>query len=1182
MAHNAGSLEVQGARRRVSMGMQLRQIARLDDWYRFETGTLFITGLQALVRLLLAQSYRDRLAGLNTAGFVSGYRGSPLGGLDRELWRAQKFLDAGQIRFQPGLNEDLAATSIWGTQQANLFPGATHDGVFALWYGKGPGVDRSGDAFKHGNAAGTSKQGGVLVVAGDDHTCKSSSLPHQSEYAFVDAMMPVLNPADVQEIVELGLFGFALSRFSGCWISLKITQETADATQTIGLLPQDLKIVTPQFEMPPGGLNIRWPDPPNDQEYRLQRYKLAAALAFAHANRLNRTVIESRNPRFGIVTTGKAHLDVLQALDDLGIDANRAAAIGIELFKVGMNWPLEPEAIRQFAEGLEEIIVVEEKRGVVENQLKEQLYNWQAKLRPLIIGKQDERGAWLLPSNGELTPALIARVLAKRISRFYSSPDIDERVRFLEHQDLHLDALSTDVQRMPHFCSGCPHNTSTRVPEGSRAVGGIGCHYMASWMDRDTVTYTQMGGEGATWIGQAPFTSTKHVFQNLGDGTYAHSGILAIRAAVAAGVNMTYKILFNDAVAMTGGQPVEGGLTVARVAHQLAAEGVRPVLVVSDQPEKYRANSGLPPDVAVHHRRELDLLQRNLREQPGVSALIYDQTCAAELHRKRKRGSIREPDRRVVINELVCEGCGDCNVQSNCLSVMALETEFGRKRRINQSSCNQDFSCLEGFCPSFVSMRGAERNPPRPLASEALPSLPEPRQVEGNGVHNILIAGVGGTGVVTASGLLGLAAHLEGKHVRQLDQTGLAQKYGAVLSHVRIAAEPERLHGMRIPAGQVDLLLGADLIVAAGKEPLSMLSHERSEVIVNTHDELPPSFIRDRDFRFPGAELLAALRTASRPDAVAALDATRLAAALLGDSIGANVLMLGFAFQRGLLPVSGAALYRALELYGRNVEENKLAFDWGRFAAESPEQVERLAGGRESGEETSTSLPEAVSRREAFLTDYQDEAYARRYRARVDRIAAAEQRVRPGSRALQEAVARNYFTLLAYKDEYEVARLHTQTGFIDNLHRSFGSGVKLSFHFSPPLFAATDPATGRPKKYEFGAWILPFLRLLAKLKRLRGTKLDPFGYGADRRLERALLGDYERQLDRIVAELDEQRFDTALDLARLPSEIRGYGPIKRQAAERAAVTRQRLLDQWAAPPQQQQLPTERRARATAA
>jgi len=1158
--------------------MQLKQIARLDDWYRFDdAGPLFITGLQALVRLLLAQSHRDRLAGRNTAGFVSGYRGSPLGGFDRELWRAGQYLDAAQVRFQPGLNEDLAATSIWGAQQANLFEGARYDGVFGMWYGKGPGVDRSGDPFKHGNAAGTSRYGGVVAVAGDDHTCKSSSLPHQSEYAFIDASMPVLNPANVEEIVALGLYGYAMSRFSGCWVGLKVTQETADATQSFALLPQALSIVTPDFALPPGGLNIRWPDPPNDQEFRLQRYKLPAALAFARANALDRTIIDSRYPRLGLVTTGKAHLDVLQALEDLGIDQARAADVGIKLFKVGLSWPLEPEGIRRFAEGLEEIIVVEEKRGVVESQIKEQLYNWNARRRPLIIGKQDERGEWLLPPNGELTPALIARVLAKRMRRFHSSTDIEERVRFLEQQDRRLALVGDEVQRQPHFCSGCPHNTSTRVPEGSRAVGGIGCHYMAAWMDRETVTYTQMGGEGATWIGQAPFTETPHVFQNLGDGTYAHSGALAIRAAVAAGVNMTYKILFNDAVAMTGGQPVEGHLTVAAVAQQLVGEGVRPIIVVTDEPDKYRGANGLPSSVTVHHRGELERLQRELRDAPGVSALIYDQTCAAELHRKRKRGLVPTPDRRVVINELVCEGCGDCSVQSNCLSVMSLETEFGRKRRINQSSCNQDFSCLNGFCPSFVTLKGAKRNAPRPLATAVLPSLPEPQQAALDRVHNVLIAGVGGTGVVTASGLLGLAAHLEGKAVVQLDQTGLAQKYGAVLSHVRIATDPARLHGMRIPAGQVDVLLGADLIVAAGKEPLSMLSADRSAVIVNTHEEMPSDFIRDRDFVFPGKALLGSLRTAGRVGGVATLDATRLASALLGDSIGANVLMLGFAFQRGLLPVSGAALYRALELYGRNVDENKLAFDWGRFAAESPEQVERLAAAKEGGHPAATSLPEAIARREEFLTAYQNRAYAARYRELVNRVAAAEQRVRPGSQALQEAVVRNYFGVLAYKDEYEVARLHAESGFVESVKRNFGTGARMSFHFSPPLIAKLDPATGRPRMYELGPWVLPLLRVLARLRWLRGSKLDPFGWSADRRLERELLERYESLLERIVAELDESRFELALELARLPDQVRGYGPIKRAAALRARAAEQNLWQQWSAPAARAE-----RARASAA
>jgi len=1142
--------------------MQLRQIDRLDECYRLESGTVFLTGLQALVRLLLTQRYRDAHAGLNTAGFVSGYRGSPLGGLDRELWRARPFLDSGHIRFQPGLNEDLAATSIWGAQQANLFPGARYDGVFSLWYGKGPGVDRSGDAFKHGNSAGSSAHGGVLVAAGDDHTCKSSSLPQQSEYSFIDAMMPVLNPADVQELLDFGLYGIALSRFSGCWVGLKVIQETADATQTVTLDPDEPAIIAPEFEMPAGGLNIRWPDPPNDQEFRLQRYKIDAALAFARANAMNEVVIDSRESRLGIVTTGKAHLDVLQALEDLGIDRSWASEIGIKIFKVGMSWPLEPHGIRQFAEGLDEILVVEEKRGVVESQLKEQLYNWQAKLRPLIIGKQDEHGEWILPSTGELTPARIARLLARRMQRFYSSTDVDQRVRFLEEQERQLAEVPTDAHRMPHFCSGCPHNTSTRVPEGSRAVGGIGCHFMAAWMDRDTVTYTQMGGEGATWIGQAPFTETEHVFQNLGDGTYAHSGILAIRAAVAAGVNITYKILFNDAVAMTGGQTVEGNLSVARVAQQLAAEGVDPIIVVSDHPENHSDLSVFPKGVEVHDRHELDRLQRGLRERQGVSALIYDQTCAAELHRKRKRGLIEAPNKRVVINELVCEGCGDCNAISNCLSVMALETEFGRKRRINQSSCNQDFSCLEGFCPSFVTLEGATRNPVKPLASETVPSLPEPVAAELGSVYNILIAGVGGTGVVTASGLLGLAGHLEHKVVLQLDQTGLAQKFGAVLSHVRIAPDRGHMHGMRIPAGQVDLLLGSDLIVAAETEPLSMLSPERSTVIVNTHEEMPPNFILDRDYVFPGQRLLNELRSRSRPDRLSTLDATRLASALLGDSIAANVFMLGFAFQRGLLPLSGDSLYRALELYGVNVDANKQAFDWGRFTAESSRDVEKMAGSIDHSVDKASSLSDIVARREEFLEAYQDRAYAERYSNWVDRIREVEERVRPGSSELAEAVARSYFKLLAYKDEYEIARLYTQTGFFENLRRNFGSSFKFQFHFSPPLIARQDSETGRPKKYEFGSWMLPVLKLLARLKGLRGTKLDLFGLTKERRTERQLIEDYEGLLDLLSTELDEERLELAVELAALPQSIRGFGPIKTASVQQFRDAHELKLREW--------------------
>ncbi len=1158
----------------------MRRIDDLDERYRCTSGTLYITGLQALVRLLLTQRELDARAGLSTAGYVSGYRGSPLGGLDRELWRAQRYLDPAGIRFQPGLNEDLAATSIWGTQQTGLFPGARHDGVFAMWYGKGPGVDRSGDAFKHGNAAGSSRHGGVLVVAGDDHTCKSSSLPHQSEFAFVDAMVPVLNPADVAEIIQLGLYGYAMSRYSGCWVALKVTQEVADATQVVQLEPDALAIVEPQIALPSGGLNIRWPDSPNAQEERLKSFRLPAALAFARANRIDRLVIDPPDARFGIVTTGKSHLDVLQALEDLGIDRQRAAALGIRLLKIGMNWPLEPDSVKALVAGVDEVLVVEEKRALIETQIKTQLYNLPAAMRPLIVGKEDERGAPLLASTGELTPSAIARVLAARLARFHRSADIDERLRYLDEQQGALETLATDVQRLPHFCSGCPHNTSTVVPEGSLAVGGIGCHYMAMWMDRSTVTFTQMGGEGATWIGLAPFTNTPHVFQNIGDGTYAHSGSLAIRAAVAAGVNISYKILFNDAVAMTGGQPVEGGLTVARIAEQLEAEGVATVVVVTEDVGRYRNGGGLPPGVPVRDRAELERVQHELRERKGVTALIYDQTCAAELHRKRKRGLVPAKARRVVINELVCEGCGDCNVQSNCLSVVPYETELGRKRRINQSSCNQDLRCLDGFCPSFVTLDGAQRGPAMPLAPEAMPSLPEPEPAVISSGYNILIAGVGGTGVVTASGLVGLAGHLEGKHVRQLDQTGLAQRFGAVLSHIRITTDPRQAPALRIPAGQVDLLIGADLVAAAGVETLAMLAAKRSSVIVNTHHEMPPSFLRDPDYRLPEQRLLHALRSRSRPNELATLDATRLASALLGDSVAANVFMLGFAFQRGKLPVGSAALYRALELYGVNVAHNKLAFDWGRLAAHDPRAVETRAAGDAARPEPSApdeiSLDELIERRAAFLRDYQDDAYAMRYRDGVARARRLEAGLRSGGDALAEAVARGYFKLLAYKDEYEVARLHTETGFLDTLRGNFGDSYTLRFHLSPPLIARIDPNTGRPKKYEFGAWMVWPLRLLARMKGLRGTRFDPFAYSADRRMERRLLADYEAFLAELERHLDDARYDIAVQLAALAEQVRGYGPVKAAAVRRYEEKRQELLERFrTAPPATAELRTKR-------
>jgi indolepyruvate ferredoxin oxidoreductase len=1141
-----------------------REIDKSLDLYGLDGEPRLLSGLQALVRLLLLQSRRDRLAGLHTAGFVSGYRGSPLGGLDQALWQATTELEAAHVRFQPGLNEELAATAIWGSQQVNLFPDAKYDGVFGLWYGKGPGVDRSGDAFKHGNSAGTSPHGGVLVVAGDDHACKSSTLAQQSELAFIDAMLPVLNPADVAELIELGLYGYALSRYSGCWVGFIVTQDTADATQTVVASPEAPRIVLP--EMPPAadGLHIRLPDPPLAQEHRLHTRKMAAVRAFAHANPLDRLIIPAPHARFGIVTVGKAHGDAMQALDLLGIDARRAHALGLRLLKIGMSWPLEPARIASFAADLDEILVVEEKRGVVESQIKEQLYDRGAGRRPVVIGKRDERGGPLLPSAGELTAGLVARAIARRLAPFDRSGEIARQAEALEAREASGAAKLFDGGgRMPHFCSGCPHNTSTRVPEGSRAAAGIGCHFMALWMGRSTSTYTQMGAEGAGWIGQAPFVTTEHMFQNLGDGTYTHSGLLAIRAAVAAGVNITYKVLYNDAVAMTGGQPVEGGFTPAQIAQQLVAEGVHRVVIITDHPGKYSSHVGLPAAVNVFGRDAFDRTQRQLREHKGVTALIYDQSCAAELRRKRKRGLAPLPERRVVINEHVCEGCGDCNEQSNCLSVLPLETELGRKRAIDQSACNRDYSCLQGFCPSFVTLRGAK---PRPRLLEPEPELTAPAPAARPGPCNVVIAGVGGTGVVTLGKILGLAAHLEGKTVVEVAQTGLAQKFGAVLSHVRIADEPGELRGGRVPEGGADVLLGCDLMVAAAQPALSRTSPSRSAVIVNAHDSLPPAFVHERDLRYPGQALLAQLHDCGKPGDFAALDATRWAVELLGDALLANVILLGVALQKGMLPVAAASLEHAFELFGASAAKNKRALALGRHAAGNRAAVEAMLTRCHPSPPPIEDLDQLVAHRRGYLTDYQDEAYARRYCDWVERIRAKEVQVAPGSTRLAEAIARQYFRLLAYKDEYEVARLYTRTGFLERLEADYEGPIKLSLHLAPPILQRIDPITGRPRKREFGAWVLPVLSVLARLRRLRGSWLDPFGYTRERRTERSLIVEYEALMGRLLAELDASRFDLAVALAELPGEIRGFGPVKAAAIARASGKREELLRAWAGRP----------------
>ncbi|MDX1433030.1 MAG: indolepyruvate ferredoxin oxidoreductase family protein [Gammaproteobacteria bacterium] len=1140
----------------------------LDDKYTLERGRIYLTGIQALVRLPIMQRQLDAAAGLATAGFVSGYRGSPLGGLDQTLWSARRFLERSNVHFQPGINEDLAATAVWGTQQVNMFEGARYDGVFSMWYGKGPGVDRTGDVFKHANAAGTSRHGGVLAVAGDDHGCKSSTLPHQSEYAFMDAMMPVLNPAGVQEVLDLGLLGWALSRYCGCWVGFKTIAETVDSSASVSVDPARVRIVVPDdFEPPVDGLHARWPDKPLEQEMRLHKYKLYAAMAFARANGVNRVVIDSPMPRIGIVTTGKSYLDVRQALEDLGIDEALAAKIGLRVLKLGMSWPLDREVVRRFAEGLEEVLVIEEKRAVIENQLKEQLYNWRADVRPRVVGKFDELGEWILPSTGELTPARIARIIAERVKPFHGSPYIRKRLAFLEAKEAALARPRTLLERVPHYCSGCPHNTSTVVPEGSRAMGGIGCHYMATWMDRSTETFTQMGGEGVTWIGQAPFTDTAHVFQNLGDGTYFHSGILAIRAAVAAGVNITYKILYNDAVAMTGGQPIDGKLNVAQISRQLHDEGIRRIAVASDEPHKYERLAEFADGVTCHHRDDLDRLQRELRETRGVSALIYDQTCAAEKRRRRKRGEMADPPKRAFINQAVCEGCGDCGVQSNCLSLVPVETELGRKRAIDQSACNKDMSCLKGFCPSFVSVHGgrlrrgaasaSEASAQQPLPAPELPALDEP--------YGIVITGVGGTGVTTIGALLGMAAHIEGRGCSVLDMTGLAQKYGSVVSHVRIARRPDDIRAVRISAGGARLLLGCDLVVTSGFEALAKCDAGRSHAVVNAQESMTAPFLRQPDLLFPGDDMRRSIDEAVGGQSVYA-EASDLSRALVGDSIGANLLLLGIAYQKGLVPVSAQAIERAIELNGVAVESNLKAFEWGRRYVVDALAVKQAAG-LAAVARTPATLVERIARREAHLVDYQDAGYARRYRALVERVRRAENGMLPHRQRLTEAVALGYAHLLAYKDEYEVARLHSDAAFREALAAEFEGDYRLKFHLAPPLLARRDPHTGVPRKRAFGSWVLPIFGLLARLKGLRGSAFDPFGYTAERRSERALISEYEATLEEILGNLSPANYDDAVAIAGLATEVRGFGHVKMASIEKMRARRATLLDAFRNPAQ---------------
>jgi indolepyruvate ferredoxin oxidoreductase len=1123
----------------------------LEDRYIREQGRVFLTGTQALVRLPMLQRLRDRQRGLDTAGFISGYRGSPLGAYDQELWRARDFLAGHDIEFLPAINEDLGATAILGTQQVESSPEREVDGVFSIWYGKGPGVDRAGDALKHGNAYGSSPHGGVLVVAGDDHGCVSSSMSHQSDVAFMTFFMPTLNPASVSEYIEYGLYGFELSRFSGTWVGFKAISETVESAASVTLdeLPE---LVRPSdYQEPEFGLHYRWPDLPGPQVEARMVEKLNAVRAFARANPIDRRIYNIPSARMGIITTGKAHLDLMEALKLLGVDEQRARQLGIDIYKVGMVWPLETEGARAFLRGKEEVLVVEEKRGIIESELKEFLYDYQSDKPSRMVGKYDEEGRPLIPWTGELSPALLAPIVAARITHEFPDVNFAAELVALEESKVAVD-VPTDGKRTPYFCSVCPHNTSTKVPQGSKALAGIGCHFMASWMNRDTESLIQMGGEGVNWVGKSRFTGNGHIFQNLGEGTYFHSGYMAIRQAQAAGANITYKILFNDAVAMTGGQPVDGKITVPAIAKQVRSEGVQRIAVLSDEPGKYSNRSLFPANTSFHHRDELDAVQRELREIPGVTVLIYDQACAAEKRRKRKRGTYPDPAKRVFINDAVCEGCGDCSVQSNCLSIYPLDTELGRKRKIDQSSCNKDFSCVKGFCPSFVTVEGGELK--KPTVVQALDGLDErvatlqmPEYSRLDQDFDLLVAGVGGTGVVTVGALITMAAHLEGKGATVLDFTGFAQKGGSVISHIRLGKNPASLNQVRIADGRADALVACDVVVGTDPRAVKVVAANRTRMLVN-HSEVPSGqFVQNRNAEIRMDERLAALSSAVGPANMETVAANSLMERLMGHTVYSNVFMLGHAWQQGLVPVGLHALLRAIEINGVNIEENQRAFAWGRLAASDRKFVLEAAGSEEKPK-APLSLDELIEHRAGLLVAYQNAAYADRYRQFVEKVRAADT-LAEGRQSLTERVARHLYKLMAYKDEYEVARLYTDGDFLRKLGETFGGDYRLQFHMAPPIFNRGLDEQGRPRKTTFGPWMQRALRLLAKGKVLRGTALDPFGRLAERREERALIDDYRGLVEELLGGLDRENYAIALECANLPDQVRGYGPVKTESIE---------------------------------
>lgn len=1120
-----------------------RQDISLNDRYDLNKSHVLLNGTQALVRLMMMQRARDAAAGLNTAGYVTGYRGSPLGAVDMQMTRAAKQLSAAQVTFQAGLNEDLAATALWGSQQAELRGEGKYDGVFGLWYGKGPGVDRSGDVMRHANMAGTSPYGGVVMAMGDDHTGESSTTLHQSDWAMVDAYMPIVSPAGVQEIMDYGLYAWALSRFAGVWVGLKTMKDTIEVTSVVNGDPFAQEFVTPEFPMPEGGLNIRLVDTPQRQEARMIDHKRFAAEAFSRANKMDQRKWGKAGARIGFVAAGKNWLDLVHALALLGIDAAEAERLGITTYKVGQVWPLDMASFHDWAEGLDLVVVVEEKRKLIEVQVKEALFD---DTRTRVYGwhKGDEHSEGkreeVFPTRADLNPIWIAEKLGGiLVEEGCGSDRVTAGLASLA-ETRKADNAPEIAARLPYFCSGCPHNSSTKVPEGSRAYAGIGCHYMVQWMDRDTVGFTQMGGEGANWVGEAPFSKRGHVFQNLGDGTYNHSGVQAIRFALMAGTTVTYKILFNDAVAMTGGQGNDGGLTADRICRELLAMGVKTVALVYDNKEEIDF-SLFPTGIERFERSEMPLVQEKMSKLSGVSAIVYVQTCAAEKRRRRKRGQFPDPDKRVFINTDVCEGCGDCGVQSNCVSIVPVETELGRKRAIDQSSCNKDFSCVSGFCPSFVTIEGAKLRK-KPTVAVELPAMPEAELPQMRGTHNLVITGVGGTGVVTIGAVLAMAAHLDGKGASMMEMAGLAQKGGAVHIYCRVAKNQSDINAIRVSVGECDTLIGGDLVVSAGAKTIGLMKAGKTCGVVNSHEIVTGDFTRDTTFKLPVDQLRLSLE-ARLQDRLAMFDATELAKALLGDSIYSNMMVFGSAWQMGGVPISLASIRKAIEMNGASVDSNLKAFEFGRWAYLHPADAAAVvAPVMPAAEKT---LAEKIAFRAQHLEAYQGVKLAVKYRALVARFEGGD---------VHEAVALGYHKLLSYKDEYEVARLLQQTQAKADI--AFEGDLKLIYHLAPPVLSRTG-ADGRPVKREFGAWFGKAMPWLARMKGLRGTPFDPFGYSAERRMERALIAQYEADMAMLLR--DGVAGKLAVDLAMLPLDIRGFGPVKDANARKAAKRREEIL-----------------------